>query len=686
MRTNATGNPAMRLSPVITADADTLAGPEPEVAATRTVPASPDAVTAPESVGIAEALTRALDGHRPELRREVRETLRAGWFTPGDDYEADLETRRARTTGHLLDFAATALPRLGFPAEHGGRAAAGHAVTDPDDSSGSVIVYEMLGLGDLSLMVKAGVQWGLFGGAVRALGTQRHHEEYLPRILDASLLGCFAMTETGHGSDVQRLRTTATYDPATQEFVVHTPDAAARKDYIGNAARDGRIAVVFAQLETLGDRHGVHALLVPVRDADGRPLPGVTIGDCGAKGGLSGVDNGRLSFDHVRVPREALLDRYAQVAPDGAYSSDIESANRRFFTMIGALVRGRVSVGGAATSAGKVALTIATRYALRRRQFPGADGGETLLLDYPAHQRKLLPALARTYALSFAQDEVAARVGTAVDDDDRRRLETLAAGVKAMSTWHATRTIQTCREACGGVGYLAENRLTGLRADTDIFTTFEGDNTVLLQLVAKGLLTEYRHHLGELDSLGTARAVATQVGELLAERVGALSLVRRVREAVPGRARVALLDREVQGALLADRERHILQGLARRLRGGASTGAEAAAVATAAQEHMLAAARAHMDRVAFEAFAAAVDRTEGPARELLSRLLDLFVLDAVEGELAWYLVHDRIQPATARIVTATVDELCADLRHDAGTLVDGFAIDNAWLAAAVLAD
>jgi acyl-CoA oxidase len=444
------------------------------------------------------------------------------------------------------------------------------------------------------------------------------------------------------------------------------------------------MAVVFAQLETLGERHGVHALLVPIRGADGGPVPGVTIGDCGAKGGLPGVDNGRLSFDHVRVPREALLDRYAQVTPEGTYVSDIPSANRRFFTMIGALVRGRVSVGGAATSASKVALTIATRYALQRRQFPGADGTETLLLDYPAHQRKLLPALARTYALSFTQDDVAARVGRVRGEDDQRRLETLAAGLKAVATWHATSTIQTCREACGGAGYLAENRLTGLRADTDIFTTFEGDNTVLLQLVAKGLLTEYRHHLGELDPLATARTVATQVGELLAERVGARSLVRRVREAVPGRARAALLDRDVQAALLADRERHLLEGLARRRRRGTGSESEAAAVATAAQEHMLAAARAHMDRVAFEAFAAAVDRADEPARPMLSRLLDLFVLDAVERELAWYLVHDRMQPATGRVVTAVVDDLCAQVRADAGVLVAGFAIEESWLSAALL--
>ena len=263
--------------------------------------------------------------------------------------------------------------------------------------------------GNLSLMVKAGVQWGLFGGAVQALGTDRHHERYLPAIMSLELPGCFAMTETGHGSDVQHLRTTAVYDPDSEEFVVHTPHESARKEYIGNAARDGRMAVVFAQLITAGEGHGVHALMVPIRDESGAPLPGVRIEDCGRKAGLNGVDNGRLTFDRVRVPRENLLNRYGDVAADGTYSSPIGSSGKRFFTMLGTLIRGRVSVAGTAMTAAKLALEIALRYGSARRQFdrPGTDE-ETVVLDYLGHQRKLLPKLARTYALHFAQEQLVA--------------------------------------------------------------------------------------------------------------------------------------------------------------------------------------------------------------------------------------------------------------------------------------
>ena len=179
----------------------------------------------------------------------------------------------------------------------------------------------MLGHADLSVFVKAGVQFGLFGGAIANLGTQRHWDAYLPGMLDGTLLGSFAMTETGHGSDVQSLLTTATYLPESDEIVIHTPSPAARKDYIGNAAQDASLAAVFAQLVVDGEDHGVHCVLVPVRDEQGTPMPGVTIGDCGGKMGLRGVDNGRLTFDHVRVPRHNLLNRFGTIDDDGRYHS-----------------------------------------------------------------------------------------------------------------------------------------------------------------------------------------------------------------------------------------------------------------------------------------------------------------------------------------------------------------------------
>ncbi|MFG1920395.1 acyl-CoA dehydrogenase [Cryptosporangium sp. NPDC048952] len=617
-------------------------------------------------------LRRVFDGRWAEVREEARKALRRPEFGLAGDLGRD--AHRQRVWELLEQLATVGHSRLGFPTRYGGLG----------DTGGSVASFEMLGYGDLSLMVKSGVQWGLFGGAIQALGTERHHATYLPPIMSLELPGCFAMTETGHGSDVQHLRTTATYDPETREFVVETPHEAARKDYIGGAARDARLAVVFAQLVTT-ESHGVHAFLVPIRDEQGHPCPGVRIGDCGGKAGLDGVDNGRLWFDQVRIPRENLLNRYGDVAEDGTYSSPIDNAGRRFFTMLGTLVRGRISVAGGAGSATQTALSIAIRYGESRRQFtaPGRDR-EVVLLDYLAHQRALLPALAKTYALRFAQEDLVRTLhelqpadGLADGDTPngvaQRQLEARAAGLKAVATWHASATIQACREACGGAGYLTENRLPQLRADTDVFTTFEGDNRVLLQLVAKGLLTGYRDQLGDLDALGMVRFLADQVWEAVTERTSAL---RRFGEP-------DLRDREWHLALFEDREKHVLEGLAKRLRKAGEPGADAFAVFNDAQDHVLRLARVHVERVLLEAFTAALDGVTGELRALLERVCALYALSTIEADLAWFLGHGRITPSRAKRVTSVVNELCQELRPDALFLVDGFGIPEDWLDAPI---
>lgn len=628
-----------------------------------------------------DELTAVLDGRWGGLLRGLRAQM-AG-VEPHDGSGLSTEEYRRQILDELHLLSKTSYSRLGFDREYGG-------MSDP---AGSVVAHGTLGFGDLSLMVKAGVQWGLFGGAVQLLGTRRHHERYLRDIMDVTLPGCFAMTETGHGSDVQHLRTTASYDPAAGEFVISTPDESARKDYIGNAARDGRMAVVFAQLIVDGASRGVHALLVPIRDGDGHPMPGVTISDCGRKGGLNGVDNGRLTFRDVRVPREALLNRFGDVAEDGTYSSPIASDGRRFFTMIGTLIRGRISVAGTAGSATKRALAIAVRYGNARRQFGRPDGpGEVVLLDYRAHQRKLLPALATTYALNFAQYELVAALADQASEEAashserrQRELEARAAGIKAVATWHATATIQSCREACGGAGYLAENLLTTLKADTDVFTTFEGDNTVLLQLVAKGLLTNYRSDFEDLGTLATVRFMAEQFAGSVIERTAARGVIERLLAAGPGRDdETVLFNRAWQVRTFEDREQHMLEGLARRLRRAAGA-SDPFAIFNDAQDHLLRTARAHVDRIVLEAFVAGIDRCPDPGtRALLGRVCDLYVLSTIEADLAWFLAHGRLTATRAKAVTSAVNALCEQLRPHAQTLVDAFAIPAPFLGAAML--
>ena len=635
-----------------------------------------------------KALRVHLDGEFREVREHTRGILCSERFTKPDEV-LSTEDYRALVTGWTRELAGTGGPALLFPEEFGGLGMVGAAIAS----------FETLALSDLSLLVKCGVQFGLFGGAVHHLGTRKHHELYLEQIASFELPGAFAMSESGHGSNVQRVRTTATYDKEAGEFVIQTPSEDDRKDYIGNAARDGQMAAVFCQLIVGGEGRGVHCVLVPIRDEQGNPADGVRIEDCGHKLGLNGVDNGRLYFENVRVPRENLLDRYAQVSEDGVYFSPIENENRRFFTMLGTLIQGRISVGGASISATKAALTIAVRHALKRRQFGPPDTDEEVpLLDYRVHQRRLLPALARTYALHFAQEGVVAELDRIFGADDgrpeqseaeqeaRRELESRAAGLKALATWHATETIQTCREACGGAGYLSENRLGELKADTDVFTTFEGDNTILLQLVAKSLLMGFRDEFGELNAVGTAAFVAGQVWDTVVERTAAREVIQRLTDdLVPGREREEdLLERDYQLGLFRWREEHILSAAARRLRRGIDGGGDPFDVFNECQDHVLATARAHTERELLEAFDAAVERCEDESlKPILAKLCDLHALAEMDRDRAWFQEHGRISSTRAKAITRQVNELCAELRPYAGELVDAFGIPDQLISAPI---
>ncbi|MBK7774378.1 MAG: acyl-CoA dehydrogenase family protein [Sandaracinaceae bacterium] len=521
--------------------------------------------------------------------------------------------------------------------------------------------FETLACFDMSVVVKFGVQFGLFGGAVASLGSARHHA-LLRDIGSGRLLGCFAMTERGHGSNVRDLETTGTYDAATQEWVIHTPSISAGKEWIGNAALHAKTAVVFGQLETQGEGHGVHAWLVPIRDDQGQPMPGVRIEDCGEKMGLNGVDNGRLWFDHVRVPREALLDRFGQVAEDGTYSSEIPSASRRFFTMLGVLVGGRVSVAGGALAASKVGLAIAIQYAEQRRQFPNAEGEEKPLFEYLTHQRRLVPRLAAACAFSFAQNALVEEFERSQKDPHpSREVETLAAGLKSLGTWQAIETLQLCRECCGGQGYLSSNRIDALRTDTDVFTTFEGDNTVLMQLAAKDVLGRFARKLGE----SPVRTLAETFARGMSARVS--ELVRSTDEA-------DLRSPEFHSEALQFREDALLSSLAKRVNRRVKSGMTTQEAFEACQDHALALARAHIERFIYDAF-----RKGAEGVPLLEAHCALYGLWRIESDLAWFLENGYLAPDKARAIRHQVNALVGELRTSALGVTQAFAIPASCL-------
>ncbi len=642
--------------------------------ATDSLPRTDDPRAFRTPVVAVDDLTVLLDGRHREIRQLVRANLVEHAQVLCDADEMSRSDFRERVKDVVVQLATTGQTGMGFPQEYGGGG----------DIGASIAAFETLAYGDLSVLVKVGVQFGLFGGAILQLGTKAHHDRYLPDLISGHAMGCFAMTEYGHGSNVQAIGTVARYDADAEKFVITTPDDASRKDYIGNAAVHAEFGAVFAQLEVAGESHGVHAFVVPLRK-DGEVLDGVRIEDCGPKMGLNGVDNGHIWFDGVRVPRTALLNQFAEVTPEGRYLSPIDNPNKRFFTMLGTLVQGRVSVGGAGINAAKVALTIAIRYADRRRQFEATTPGEEeRLLDYGLHQRRLLPLLARTYALHFAQEVVADQLhevfsGNAPDGQSRRLLEGRAAGTKALGTWHATRTIQECREACGGAGYISENRFAALKADTDVFTTFEGDNHVLLQLVAKGLLTDYSSEFEDMDQFGMVRFVAGLAVDTVLERTAVHKLFQSIRDLLPGGEEwdqeAGLLDPNYQLAMLRFREEHMLGGVARRLKRGVDSGMPAGAVFSQVQDHVIATARAHTERLVLEAFVAKTAALpDGDEKVALNLLCDLHALTTIEADRGWFMEHGRLSSTRSKAITHEVNDLLRKIRPIAVDLVDAFGV------------
>lgn len=588
----------------------------------------------------------------------------------------DLEQLRAETLAGVQALIDTGISSLPLPVDQGGQ----------NNHAGYVAAFEELVTAEPSIQIKAGVQFGLFGGALQHLGNAEQHEKWLKPAVRGELLGAFAMTEIGHGSDVASIGTTATYDPETETFIINTPFRAATKEFLGNAAAHGEAAVVFAQLITKGVNHGVHCFFVPIRDgAGGQALPGVTTEDDGRKGGLLGVDNGRLSFDNVRVPRTNLLNRYGDVAADGTYTSDIESPGRRFFTMLGTLVQGRVSLDGASVVAAKLALDIALRYGMQRRQFTGADDDvEEVLLGYQEHQRRLMPLVARVFANATAHDRLLESfqlVFSGEDDSNeaRQRLETQAAGFKALSTWDALDTIQECREACGGAGFMWENRLVGLYGDMDVYVTFEGDNTVLLQLVAKRLLSDYAAELKDIDIGGVARYLGTQAAEHSLYRSGLANIGRTIGDIfTPALANKRVRSGHVQQAMLHNRVEVMVADLAGKLRPAATMSQDKAAeLFNSVQHQLIEVARAYVEVMKWEALNdamhAVAERTGHQAEaKLMRRIRDLYGLSLIEEHIGWHIMYGRLSMARARQIGPTIDSLCQKLAANAAELCEAF--------------
>ena len=508
---------------------------------------------------------------------------------------------------------------------------------------------ESLSFCDYSMAIKSGVHFTLCGGTIVKLGTEKHHATYLDKMDTLELPGCFGMTELGHGSNVMGIETTAVYDAASDMFVIHTPTNDASKFWIGGAGSTAKICAVFAQLTIQGVWQGPHVFVVRLRDDSGNILPGVRIKDNGPKQGLNGVDNGQIWFDHYKVPRDSLLDRYASVDARGTYSSPIADPQQRFGTMVSGLTTGRMLIAQAAVDACKSGVTIALRYSCARPQF-----GQTPIIEYITQQRRIIPALATTYAMHMSMLRCK-YMGLMKHggNHDAKQIHVLSSGLKAAATWHRVRILQDCRECCGGMGFLSANKIGPMLNDMNVDVTFEGDNTVMMQQVAKSLIDAYSRSSGGGQAPSLPRVNHQNLG---------LNCIE---------------------SLLSWRCHCLTQGVVTEMRSKSSA-------YESNMDLVVDLGWASVDKDTFRIFSEELSSVPGEWKDPMEKLCILYGLCRIEAGMTTYLEHGALPGQAVSSIRQSIHTLCsyfvssnASIAH---SLCDAFGIPDHLLQAPIAVD
>ena len=361
-------------------------------------------------------------------------------------------------------------------------------------------IVQILGEFDISSSTRAIVHLGLYIDTIQNLGTAKHRN-LIDRAYKFIDYGCFAMTELGHGSNVAGLETTATYDPKTKQFVFDSPKSTSAKWWIGAASKTANMAVVWAQLVVNQENKGVHVFAIQIRDFETHNVKqGITIGDCGKKNELDGIDNGFIIFKGHRAPYDCLLDKFSQITNDGKYKSAIKNKEKRLGIQLAGLIRGRYGVVSASNINLKNALTTAIRYSVVRKQFNNPGEPEKSILDYQSFRCRLMPHLSKLFAVQSGVlylGEILTEINSKIIDepecDELNELHGILSIFKHISTTYGLLGIQECRESSGGHGFSAYSGYKRLKNSVDVMITWEGDNNVLIQQTGKFILKQIQN-------------------------------------------------------------------------------------------------------------------------------------------------------------------------------------------------
>ncbi|XP_068119872.1 peroxisomal acyl-coenzyme A oxidase 1 isoform X2 [Hyperolius riggenbachi] len=540
-----------------------------------------------------------------------------------------------------------------------------HGISDPEE----IYWYKRTCLG--CRVEPLSLHFSMFQNMLEIQCEDSQREKWLLPAQRLHVIGTYAQTELGHGTHLRGLETTATYDPSTQEFILNSPTVTSIKWWPGGLGKTANHAVVLAQLYTQGECKGLHAFIVPIRQmGTHEPLPGVTVGDIGPKFGFDEIDNGFLSFNKFRIPRENMLMKFAKVEPDGTYVKPL-SDKLTYGTMV--FIRSMI-VGDSARSLAR-ACTIAIRYsAVRHQSEIRAGEPEPQILDYQTQQYKLFPLLAAAYAFNFVGSYMSQTYHRITGDiqqgnlSELPELHALSAGLKAFTTWVASAGIEECRMACGGHGYSRCSGIPDIYVNFTPSCTYEGENTVMMLQTARFLFKSF---------------TAAQSGQQLGGMVSYLNDVSRQRVQAQAVAARSIEINDLNSLVEAYKQRAawLVVGAARNVQSDLKRGKRKDDAWNKNTVDLVRATEAHCHYVVVKLFVDKLSEVlDTASHRILSTLCLLYALHGISKNTGDFLQAGLLASSQLEQIQQRVKDLLVVIRPNAVALVDAFDYSDTQLS------
>ncbi|RIA90727.1 acyl-CoA dehydrogenase/oxidase [Glomus cerebriforme] len=539
-----------------------------------------------------------------------------------------------------------------------------------------------------------GAHRGMFIPTLIGQGTKEQKEKFLVPALNYQIIGCYAQTELGHGSNVKGLETTAIYIPETDEFEIHSPYLTASKWWVGGLGKTANHAIVMAQLISNGKNYGPHPFVVQIRDMKTHlPLPSITIGDIGPKFGFNSTDNGFILFEHVRIPRFNMLSKFSQIKKGTGEYINPPNQKLSYGTMV--LVRAIIISGVRVTLAR--AATIAIRYSAVRRQFIDKDEPkkledgsivETSILDYTMQQYRLFPVIAQSYACFFTAKMMVnlyteyTKQSSSGDYSLLADLHASSSGLKSLTTTMAVDSIEDCRRACGGHGYSSFSGFVKFYQDYLPNTTWEGDNYILTHQTARYLLKTFR----QVTSHKNPEIYASQ-----SNKNPTISYILQYLNE-PNQKCTAITpsdfnNHEIQLRAFKHRVAFLIANVVDQIDNQKKSW-------NSMLVEINRISRAHCQYLLVQNFITALHQPSedeslrmlhnSPAlKEVMTSICNLFVLHTMEKDIGDFLESEYLTTPQARLLRIQVYNLLKEIRPNAVSLVDAFLIPDSLLCSAL---